>query len=82
MLRFLAFATRGLVRSVAVVVLALLAAVNLVGLLCLAYGWLMGADMHVRGGPSTVVLGMAVAALCIHGVRVLTRPRIRSASRR
>lgn len=80
MLHFLAVATRGLVRSIAVVALALLAAVNLVGLLFLAYGWFMGADIHVRGGPLTVILGMAAFGLCINGIRALTLARTRAAS--
>jgi len=77
---FLVIAMRGLVRSSAAVVLALLAAVNLVGLLFLAYAWFMGADIHVKGGPLTVVLGVAGFALCINGVRALAHPRTRSAS--
>ncbi len=73
MLEFVAFATRGLLRSLAVVVLALLAALNGVGLLFLAYGWFIGAEVHVRGGPLTVILGIAVLALCINAIRALTR---------
>jgi hypothetical protein len=75
MLHFLVFATRELLRSMAVVVLTVLTAVNLVGLLFLAYGWLVGAHMHVRGGPLTVVLGIVIVALCINGIRALTHLR-------
>jgi hypothetical protein len=38
-----------------------------------AYGWFMGADVHVRGGPLTVILGLAVFALCINAIRAVTR---------
>jgi predicted tellurium resistance membrane protein TerC len=77
---FLVIAIRGLARSIAVVVLALLAAVNLIGLLFLAYGWFMGADIHVKGGPLTVILGLAGFALCVNGVRALAHPRTPSQS--
>jgi hypothetical protein len=65
---------------VAVVVLVLLLAINVVGLLFLAYAWFMGAHIHLRDGPLTVVLGVAIVALCIKGIRALAHSRIRTAS--
>ena len=77
----LLLATLGrLVRFAAVVVLALLAAVNLIGFMFLAYGWLMDADIHVKGGALTLGLGALTLVLCLLGIRALVQPRPESAA--
>ena len=70
----------GAIRVAAVVVLALLAAVNLIGFMFVAYGWLMDADIHVKGGAVTIVLGLATLVLCLLGIRALVHPRPDAAS--
>jgi hypothetical protein len=49
--------------------------VNVIGFLFLAFGLLMGADMHVKGGVLTLALGGLMLWLCLSGIRALARPR-------
>jgi hypothetical protein len=62
-------------RALGVVVLALQAAVHVIGFLFLALGLLMGADMHVKGGVLTLALGGLMLWLCLSGIRALARSR-------
>jgi hypothetical protein len=62
-------------RALGIAVLALVAAVNVIGFLFLAFGWWMGADMHVKGGPLPIAFGGLALWLCLSGIRVLARPR-------
>ena len=48
---------------------------NAAGLLLLAYGHLIGADVRPNGGPATVILGVAFLILCLRGMRALLHPR-------
>jgi hypothetical protein len=70
---------RGLMSVVAIVLLALLAAVNLIGLTFVAYGWLMDADIHVKGGAVTLGIGAVTLVLCLLGIRALLLLRAGSA---
>jgi hypothetical protein len=75
MMNLLGAAIWGLVRASILVVLAILVAVNAAGLLLLAYGHLIGAEVHANGGPATVLLGLAFLMLCLSGMRALIHPR-------
>ena len=75
MMNLLGDAIAGLVRIGIFLVLAILVAFNAAGLLLLAYGHLMGADVHPNGGPATVILGLAFLMLCLSGMRALIHPR-------
>ncbi len=80
MLRLLVASTRGLLRVVAVAGLALFAAVNLLGLVFVAYAWLMDADIRVKGGAVTLAIGFATLFLCVKGIRALVHPRASTGS--
>ena len=75
MTHFLGVAVQGLVRTTLVIVLALLVAFNATGLLLLAYGHLMGADVHTNGGSASVILSLAFLVLCLSGMRALIHSR-------
>ena len=75
MMNLLGDAIAGLVRIGIFLVLAILVAFNAAGLLLLAYGHLMGADVRPNGGPATVILGLAFLMLCLSGMRALIHPR-------
>ena len=65
----------GLVRTGVFLVLAMLVAFNAAGLFLLAYGHLIGADVHPNGGTATVIFGLATLILCLRGMRALRHPR-------
>ena len=75
MMNLLGGAVAGLVRIGIFLALAILVAFNAAGLLLLAYGHLIGADVHANGGPATVIVGLAFLVLCLGGMRALIHPR-------
>ncbi len=61
-------------RFVVAVLLAAVVAFHLLGFAFLAFGWWIGAEVHVRGGIFTLVVSAVITVVCFRGVRRLLAP--------